>query len=173
MKKMITFLVLLFFFSSCFYFRAIPKYEYTGQTIQQYEESGKILILHRDDLMRQIYEVKCQDGFIIGKLDIPKVYHYNYLNPKEDKLNRFKKSIEPEVINSVHLYTSDTSFNKIDSTISIPLSTIYAVQSYEYARTPSRASIFVPIVFVPIMFLFLVAFANAAAFASMQIFQRN
>ena len=167
MKKMITFLLLLFFLSSCFYFRAIPKHDYTGHTIQQYEESGKILIIHRDDLVRKIYEVKCEDGFVIGKLDTPMGYHYNYVNPKADKLNRFKKSNEPEVINSIHLYTSDTSFNKMDSTISIPLSTIYAVQSYEYARTPSRASIFVPLVFVPMMFFLLVASANAAAFASM------
>jgi len=167
MKKMIPFLIFLFFFSSCYYFRAIPKHEYTGQTIQQYEESGKILILHRDDLVRQLYEVKYEDGFIIGQLDIPMGYHNNYLNPKEDKLNRFKKSIEPEVINSVHLYTSDTSFNEVDSTISIPLSTIYEIQSYEYARTPSRASIFVPIVFVPLVVLFVAAIANAASFASM------
>ena len=157
----------LFLFSSCFYFRAIPEHEYTGLTIQQYEESGKILILRRGDLVRQISEVQYEDGFIAGKLDFPMVYHFKYLYPKEDKLNRFKKSMEPEVIHAVHLYTSDTTFNKMDSTFSIPLSTIYAVQSYEYARAPSRASIILPVVFVPILFGLLVASANAASFASM------
>lgn len=145
-------------------------HNYTGETIQQYEESGKILILHRDDLVWQIFDVKYEDNLLIAKLDFPMGYHYKYLNPKKDKLNRFKKSIEPEVIYSIHLYTSDTSFSKMDSIISIPVNTIYDIQSYEYARTPSRASIYVSLVTLPLVLLIIITFASAASFGSMSIF---
>ena len=166
MRKIIAFLFILFFLSSCYYFRAIPKHTYTEQSIQHYEKSGKILILHSNDLVRQLLEVNCKDGFINARLDVPMGYHFNYLNPKEGKLNRFKKSTEPEVINSVHLYTSDTSFRKTDSIISIPVNTIYKVQSYEYAKTPSRASIIVPLVILPPLVIISFAAAGAAGIAS-------
>lgn len=151
MKRLIYTLLVLIFLPSCYYFRAIPKQPVNLELIQQFEESGKILILVRDEMAWRFYDVKNKDSLISGKLDVEVGYHYNYLYPAEGKLIQYKKTSEPDVVNAVHIYTSDASFHWMDSTISIPVSSIYAVKSFEYAAAASRASFVAPIVLLPVI----------------------
>lgn len=153
MKSKFLLLLMIFSLSSCFYFRVIPEQSYDLQRIQNYETSGKVLILHRDDFAWKLYNVKSKDSLLTARLDLQLGYHIKYLEPKEYKLNQFVKGSEPDVIKSVHLYTSDASFNKLDTAISIPVKSIYKVQSYEYAPAPSRASIAAPLIIIPVAVL--------------------
>ncbi len=146
--------------SSCSFYRAVPDKNYSSQTIKQYEEDGKYLILQRDSNAWRMYDISYTNDSIHAIIDPWLGYHSKYLNPKPNGLNQFKKKDEPEVINSVHVYTSDTNFNYFDSRVSIPVSSINTVVSYNYARAPSRASKIVPIVFIPFA---LIAVAIAAS----------
>lgn len=151
MKTKILLIAALLSLSSCYYFRVIPEVPYTVQSIRQYEDTGKILILHREENAWHLYDVDSAENMLSAKLDIQLGYHVKYLNPEEGKLNKFDKPLEPEVVNTIHLYTSDSTFNSLDTVIAIPLSSIYYVSSYEYARAPSRASKIVPIVVLPVV----------------------
>ena len=151
MKTKILLLAALLSLTSCYYYRVIPRESYNIQTIKQLEEAGKILVLHRGDHAWHMYDVKQVDGQVHARLSIQLGYLVDYLNPKEEGLNKFPKPQAPDVINSVHLYTSDTTFSLLDTIISVPLESIHQLQSYEYARAPSRASIIVPVVFIPII----------------------
>jgi len=137
--------------SSCSFYRVIPENPHNSQTIKQYEEDGKYLILHRDDEAWHVYDVECSNDSIHAKLDIQLGYHVNYLNPKLNKLNEFSKKKEPDVINSIHIYTTDSNSSYLDKEISIHAGSINKVNSYAYAQAPSRASLIVPIVFIPLI----------------------
>jgi hypothetical protein len=151
MKTKLLLLVALLSLSSCYYYRVIPEIAYNVQTIEQFEKSGKILVLHRGEDAWHMYNVKQVDGRIHAGISIQLSYLVDYLDPSEKGLNTFSKPKAPDVVNSVHLYTADTTFNALDTVISIHPGSIYKVQSYEYARAASRASIIVPIVFIPVI----------------------
>jgi len=150
MKTKILLIASLFILSSCSFFRVIPESPYTAHSICQYEEDGKYLVLHRGEEAWHAYDLVVANDSLYAKLDFQLEYHVKYLTPKEDGLNQFDRKSEPGVVNSVHIYTSDTTFNSFDSIVSIPLSSINGVNVYEYARAPSRASLIVPIVVLPV-----------------------
>ncbi len=102
-------------------------------------------------VMPGIYDVECSNDSIHAKLDPQIGYHNKYLTPKVKKLNEFDKRHEPEVVNTVHLYTSDPNFNFFDTLISLPLSNVDSIASYSYAPKPSRTSVIVPIIFAPFL----------------------
>ncbi|MCK4569598.1 MAG: hypothetical protein KAT76_04855 [Bacteroidales bacterium] len=150
-------IVLLCLSSSCSFFRVVTESQYTSQSIKQYEDEGKYLILQRGDEAWHLYDLQITNDSIYAMLDHQIGYHLNYLNPKDKGLNRFKKKYEPEVINAVHLYTSDTSFSSFDTIVSIPVSSIDTIKSYAYARAASRASKIVPAVILPVAGLIIIA----------------
>ena len=149
MKTKILLIAALLILSSCSFFRVIPESPYTAQSIGQYV-GGKYLVLHRGDEAWHAYDLVVANDSLYAKLDLQLGYHIKYLAPKEKGLNQFDRRSEPGVVNSVHIYTSDTTFNSFDSIVSIPLSSINGVNVYEYARAPSRASLIVPIVVLPV-----------------------
>ena len=150
MKAKILFIALIFLFSSCSFFRVIPESPYTAQSIYQYEEDGKYLVLHRGEEAWHAYDLVVANDSLYTKLDFQLGYHVKYLTPRENKLNQFTRKSEPEVVNSVHIFTSDTTFNSFDTLVAIPVESISAVKSFEYARAASRASWIVPIVVLPV-----------------------
>ena len=149
-------IVLLCIASSCSLYKVIPESPYTAQSIKQYEEEGKFLILHREEHAWHIYDLRIVNDSIHAKLDPQLGYHVDYLNPKGKGLHEFSRKLEPDVINSVHIYTSDSSFGYWDDVVSIHLESIYEVNLYTYARAASRASVIVPsVLFIPVSLLFL------------------
>ena len=56
-----------------------------------------------------------------ARLDLQLGYLLNHFYPKEKRLNKFDKPLEQEVINTVHLYTTDMTFNTLDTVVFIPL----------------------------------------------------
>jgi len=145
---LITLIVLSCMTSSCSLYRVVPASNYSSQSIKQYEINGKYLILQRGEEAWHIYDVNNTDNGIHAKLDPQIGYHTKYLNPKINKLNDFDKRKDPEVVNSVHLYTSDQNFNSFDTLVSLPISSIDSIALYSYAQAPSRASKIVPAVFL-------------------------
>ena len=151
--KLATYLALIVFlnlFSACsHYFRVVAESPNSAQTIKQYKDADKYFVLHRGDDAWHMYELDIINDSIHAKLDVQLGYQVNYLYPKEKGLNSFHKGYEPDVINAVHIYTTDTSFSSFDTLVSIPVSSIHEVNSYKYARAASRASFIVPAVILP------------------------
>jgi len=150
MKTKILLISALLFLSSCSFFRVIPESDYSVQSLKQYENDGKYLVLQRGEWAWHIYDLSVGAGIVKARLDAQLGYHLKYIEPKERGLNKFAMRSEPDVINAVHIYTNDTNFNSLDTLIAIPLSSIFEVRSYEYARAASRATKIVPIVVIPI-----------------------
>jgi len=109
-----------------------------------------------------MYDVRVQDDSITASLDIYLGNNVNHLNPKTQGLNQYSRKEDPDVEYTVHLFTTDSSFSTFDTVITIHESSIYRIDKFEYARAPSRASIIVPIVILPVAVavLFSVAFVN-------------
>jgi len=170
MKTKILLIAVLLFLSSCSFFRVIPESPYTAQSIYQCEEDGKYLVLHRGEEAWHAYDLVVANDSLYTKLDFQLGYHVKYLTPKEVGLNQFDRKNEPGVVNSVHIFTSDTTFNSFDTLVAIPVSSISAVKSFEYARAPSRASKIVPILFIPIAVL---AIAVASAMSQPMSFSMS
>jgi len=151
--KLVSYFTLIAFlnlFSACsHYFRVVSESPYSAQTIKQDEDADKYLVLHRNHEAWHMYDLLITNDSIHAKLDIQLGYQVNYLYPKEKGLNSFHKGYEPDVINAVHIYTSDSSFSSLDTLVSIPVSSIHEVNSYEYARAASRASYIAPAVILP------------------------
>ncbi len=107
----IAMIVLLCISSSCSFYRVVPQDQFTSQSVMQYEDAGRYLILHRSDEAWHMSDIQLNNDSMLVKLDFNLGYHSNYLNPKMKGLNEFKKKKEPDVIREVHLYTSDSSFS--------------------------------------------------------------
>jgi hypothetical protein len=151
MKTKLMLLAALLSLSSCYYYRVVPQGTFNKQKAIEFEQKEKILVLHRDEDAWRLYDVHITNDILHAKIDVRLDYLVNHLNPKEKGLNAFKKQKEPDVIKTVHLYTSDTTFGVLDTKISIPLTSIYELQSYNYAKKASRAIMFVPIIVLPIV----------------------
>ncbi len=156
MKTKILLIAMVVLMSSCSYFRVLPEDPYTVQSIKQHEDDGHFLILQRGEEAWQAYDLEIKNDSLIVRLDPQLGHHLNYLEPKEKGLNKFVKQ-QTDVINSVHIFTSDTTFNSLDTLVAIPVSSISGVKSYEYARAPSRASRIVPAVFIPVLGLVVIS----------------
>ena len=164
MKAKILFIVLIFLFSSCSFFRVIPEENYTAQSIKQYEDSGKYLILHRGEEAWHATDLRPVNDSLNMKLDFQLGYHLKYLNPQDDdKTNKYSRKEEPEVTNSIHIYTNDTCFGSFDTLVVIPESSVFAVKSYAYNRSASRASVILPAIFIPLGGVILVIGAAASS----------
>lgn len=150
MKTIIQLIAALLLLSSCSYFRVLPADPYTVQSIKMHNDSGNYIVLHRGEEAWHAYDLEITDDSLLIRLDIYLGYHSKYIDPKAKGLNQYNRK-EIDVINSVHIFTSDTCFNTFDTLISLPASSILAVHSYEYARTPSRASRIVPLVLFPVV----------------------
>ena len=108
-----------------------------------------------------MYDVQVSNDSIQASLETYLGYHVNYLYPKPEKLNQFDKRHNPDVINEIHLYTTDTSFSYFDTIISIPIGSIYQVNKNSYEQGASRASVILPAVLIPVGIL-VVAFCILA-----------
>lgn len=157
MKTKILLIAALLILSSCSFFRVIPESPYTAQSIKQFEDDGKYFVLQRGEEAWHAYDLYVANDSLYMKLDYHLGYHVKYLVPKEKGLNKFYMKIEPNVVNAIHVYTTDTTFNSFDTLVAIPVSSISAVKSYEYARAASRASKIVPAVFLPIVGLVIIS----------------
>lgn len=146
----------LIFFSSCSFYRVIPEKQYDAETIKKYDYLNKYIVLKRDQDAWHMYDVQLRNDSITARLDYQLGYQVNHLNPKTGKLNQFHKKFEPEVLKTVHLYTSDSSFNAFDTLIAIPASSIYQVNTFVYAAGPSRASWLVPVIVFPVAITFVI-----------------
>ena len=151
MKNKIIVISILCVLSSCSYFRVIPVSNYSSLSLKEFEDKGKYIILHRGNQAWHVYDLVVDEEKVRLKLDFQLGYHVDYLNPKKESLNQYYRKSQPEVGNSLHLYTNDTVFSDFDTLITIPVSSIYRIDSYEYAKTPSRASKIIPAIFVPIL----------------------
>ncbi len=165
MKTKILLIAALLILSSCSFFRVVPESDYSAQSLKQYENDGKYLVLHRGEWAWHIYDLSVGAGILKARLDVQLGYHVKYLEPKEKGLNRFDKGSEPEIINSVHIFTTDTSFSNLDTLVAIPVSSINAVKSYSYAQAASRASILVPVIVGPVALVVLAGVLAVRSFS--------
>ncbi len=145
----ITHIVLLAFLnllSGCYYFRVVSEEGITEQRISDMKQEDKYVVLQRGNEAWHLYDYTLADDTLTGKLDIFLGIHTNYLDPKLEGLNTIKKG-DNEVLESVHLHTSDTSFVYMDTVVIIPSMAIQKVYVYEYAQSESRSSMVLPAVF--------------------------
>ena len=90
---------------------------------------------------------------ITGKLDAMLYYHVKYLTPKSKGVKGYKKHNEPEVINEVHIYTSDTTFGYFDTNVLIPMSSIQKIIIYDPAKRATTLSWVLPPVIIVTSFI--------------------
>lgn len=131
--------------SSCSSFRVIPVADYSSSSIHTYDTSGKYIVLRRGGEAWHMFDVQPKGDSITASLDIHLGKNVNHLNPKPKGLNRFKRKKEADVRNTVHLFTNDSSFLYSNTSISIPLSSIYKVDEFRYAVAAYWASIIIPV----------------------------
>lgn len=156
MKRKTLLIATLCFLSSCTTFTVVPVSPISAESIRQYEVDGKYLVLHRENEAWHMYDLELTNDSIHAKLDYQLGYLVNYLNPKKKGRNSFSKRNEPDVINSIHIYTSDNNFGNFDTLISIPVSSITEVDTYSFNRAAYRTSIILPIVLTPIILFFII-----------------
>jgi hypothetical protein len=141
--------ILICLSSSCSFYRVVPDNNYSSSSIKESDSIGKYLVLQRAEEAWHMYDVQLSNDSIQASLETNLGYHVNHLYPKPEKLNQYEKRTEPNIINEIHLYTTDTSFSYFDTIISIPIGSIYQVTKNSYAKGPSRASIILPAVLIP------------------------
>ena len=139
MKKPALLIVSFLLLSSCAFYRVMPEKDYTLQTIVDFENDGKYLLLRWEDIAWRMIDLQVSNDTLHAKLDFYTDYLGNYLHPRKEGLNNFSRKNEPEVINSVHIFISEAGNARVGADIAIPLSTITQVQSYTYAKGASRA----------------------------------
>jgi hypothetical protein len=132
--------------SSCAYYRVIPDPDYSVELIQQRDTSGSYIVIHRGERAWHAFDLQVGDSVMTTKLDYKLGDMAQYISPDPSRINRFNRDHEHDLLNSTHIYTTDTSFSDYDTVATIHESTIYAFSTYKYAKAPSRASLVVPIV---------------------------
>ena len=157
------------FSSSCSFYRVAPLTKYTSSSIINYESMGKYLVLKRGDEAWHMYDVQLYGDSITANLDFHLGYNVNHLNPKTTGVNQFKRKEEPDVEYTLHLFTNDSSFSTYDTVITIHESSIYKINKFASAQGPSRASIIVPIVLVPVGVMVLIGVAMANSLNNMSV----
>gem|GEM_PF-1551494 len=144
-------LILLFSSTSCMrFFKHLTVPDYSDETLKQYVEEEKYLILHNDGQAWHLSEADIQENVLSARVDTNFGYNKKYLNPKDKGYNRFFKGVEPEVMNTVHLYTSAARISYSDTIIAMPVACIYKAKYNKYAKTISRLSWWLPAVIFPV-----------------------
>ncbi len=147
---LITLLAFMNMMTACnYYFKVIEKDNYTSREIQQADSSGNYVLLVRDIQAWHIYDLEADDDTLSGKLDAYLVYFSKYLFAENKGLTKYEGKEEPDLPNSLQIYTSDTSFTYADSVFAIPFSSIDKVTYYIDSRAAHKASWLVPLVVIP------------------------
>ncbi len=142
--KTISFITLIAFLNctmGCGYFYKVQtEKEISKQKITEINKPEKFIILQDGINAWHFDNLKFTGDMLTGSLDYYLGYHFNYLSPKKPEgANRYKKKSEPDVINEVHIYTTDTI--PIDSkTASIPITSIQKIEIYNYDKKATTRS---------------------------------
>lgn len=120
------------------------------------EINGKYLILHSADSVWHINNLVYDSSLLSGKISVLPFNHMMYLKTIPDMANRFIRDkfravpYEGDVLNEVHLYTSDTA-KVTDDRASVDFASLQKMEIYYYAKAKSRASWYVPLVGIPVL----------------------
>lgn len=146
-------IITLFAFLNCltgclYFFKAITEKDFNPNRITQLDDDGKYFILHSKDNAWNFYDLQIKGDTINGRLDAMLYYHAKYLTPKSKGAQSYKKHKEPEVINEVHIYTSDTTFGYFNTNVSIPMASIQKITIYDRAKGATIISWILPPVLI-------------------------
>lgn len=109
---------------------------------------GKYVILRKNGRARNFYQIDIKDDIMSGQLRPLSGVHQLNLNPKKKGGNRYKKKLDANVVNEVHIHLSDENINLVKSTVSFPLSSIQKVQVYSKDGVATSLSWLLPPVLV-------------------------
>ena len=142
--KTISFITLIAFLNcivGCGYFYKVQtEKDISKQKISEINKPEKFIILQDGINAWHFSNLKFIGDTLTGNLDLNLGYHMNYLSPeKPEKPNRFKKKNEPDVINEVHIYITDT-IPIISVTASIPITSIQKIDIYNYDKKATKRS---------------------------------
>ena len=142
--KAISFIT-LFAFLNCtigcgYFYKVQTEKDISKQKISEVNKPEKFIILQDGINAWHFSNLKFIGDTLTGNLDLNLGYHMNYLSPeKPEKPNRFKKKNEPNVINEVHIYITDT-IPAISVTTSIPITSIQKIDIYNYDKKATKRS---------------------------------
>ena len=142
--KAISFIT-LFAFLNCtigcgYFYKVQTEKDISKQKISEVNKPEKFIILQDGINAWHFSNLKFIGDTLTGNLDLNLGYHMNYLSPeKPEKPNRFKKKSEPDVINEVHIYITDT-IPVISVTASIPITSIQKIDIYNYDKKATKRS---------------------------------
>jgi len=132
-RTLFLFSVITIFLTGCFhhFFRTGTLKGIDAATIQRLQSEQKYFILHANDRVMEMNNVKVGKDKIDADLTMLPQGHLHYLNPKIEKANQVKAKDKPMVLIEVHLYYT----GNIDSTqshFSTSLSKFNRVDVYEF-----------------------------------------
>ena len=162
--KAISFIT-LFAFLNCtigcgYFYKVQTEKDISKQKISEVNKPEKFIILQDGINAWHFSNLKFIGDTLTGNLDLNLGYHMNYLSPeKPEKPNRFKKKNEPDVINEVHIYITDT-IPVIAVTAAIPITSIQKIDIYNYDKKATKRSWVLGIT-MPLVGILLVVFIVA------------
>ncbi|MFI5155650.1 MAG: hypothetical protein ACHQEM_05670 [Chitinophagales bacterium] len=135
------FLMIVFTFSSgCFmhYYKTNTVHIVKADTLEKLVKEDKYFIIHFNNELYALSNVKVKDSAIEGSLDTVAMQHADYLHPKMPTHNRFPIQYQDDALTEVHLYASnlDTS----TSPVRIPLKYLRRMDVYSLDRRSTNKS---------------------------------
>jgi hypothetical protein len=140
-------LIFLLFLTNCGHYYKVRDSDniINPDTKTELNLKGKYVILRDGNMSYNFYNIDIKGDTMKGYIRVLSFEHKNHLQPKREKGNRYKKSIEPGVINEVHIHVADSSiiYSK-GRIVSLPLSSIQKIQVYEKDGTTTALSWILP-----------------------------
>jgi hypothetical protein len=150
-KCIMSFLLILVFLNlttGCYYYKVNTKTELIPEDIRWEDFNKKYFILHYGDSAWQMSNISVDTSSLYCSISALPDNHKMYLKTDPEKPNKFIKGetgYEGDVLNEVHLYTSDL-LQKNDSNISAGFSSLERIEIYSFDAGKSRAVRALPIV---------------------------
>jgi len=107
------------------------------------QSANKNLILHNNDLLWNVSNVKIEDGFLSGT--VYKIYpeRYDFINNyRESHRYRRRENVDQSyIINEIHLYAKDQL--TVRDSVKIPLEMIWKIEIFDKDKSSTDASLII------------------------------
>jgi len=149
-----SFMLILIFLNlttGCFYYKVYTKTEPAPEDIRWEDFNGKYFIMHFGNSAWQMNNISVDTNLLHCAISTLPDNHKKYLLTDVKKTNRFihqKAGYQGEVLNEVHLYSSEP-IHQADTNISVNFSSLERMEIYYFDERSTAASIIIPSATIP------------------------
>jgi len=108
------------------------------EEIPKFKQKDKYIIVHQGEKAWYLFDIKIENDSLRGRIDNLPAYRHKYLTTKLNRANRYKIKTESFVLEEVHIYSSEVSFE--NGVVLIPMSGIKKIEVYDRDKLRTTAS---------------------------------